>query len=144
MRVIASRISLCSVLLSACGISAVPDDAPMKLSFEDLPQDYYIHGSSEIATRVQQLSGKRVEMAGFLSAWGSEGHLYSYYHRHGCTVSLPGVEGVVRLVFPPDSNCRAYGEQARLTGVFSVSPTLQDGYCLDIYQMQVEHVERLE
>ena len=70
--------------------------------------------------------------------------MYSYYEVNGCVPSVPGVEGTVRVAFAGGKTLLSYGQRAKLRGVFTVGPTLQDGFCLDMYQMQVEDVELLK
>jgi hypothetical protein len=111
------------------------------LSFDDLPQDYV--DPSELPDSVLQLSGRRVAISGFLSVHGGEGDLFRSYKVRGCVSELPGVEGTIGLTLADHRDLIAHGERARITGVFRVAPTVQDGFCLDLYQMQVEHVELL-
>ena len=142
MRLTACAISVCTLLAGACGREREPDAAAIQLSFKDLPD--YVNDLADVPDSVRKISGRRVEMLGFLLANGCEGFLFSRFEVHGCVPSTSGMEGTVRVALAPGRGLLAYGQRAKVKGLFTVGPTMQDGYCLDMYQMQVEAVELLK
>jgi hypothetical protein len=54
--------------------------------------------------------------------------------------SWPYEDGLVGM---PASVKQLSGQRVELTGFFHVGATMLDGYCVDIYQLQVEHIDAL-
>lgn len=85
------------------------------------------------------LSGQRVELTGFLLPLD------------GATVMLwpripeghdtePNINEMVRLTLPVEYYT---AKEVRVQGEFHVRANRMDGYCVDVYQMRVEHLDLL-
>lgn len=131
----------CGVLLASCGGQRAPEVEPRVVAFEDLP-DWYSGDISEMPPAVAGLVGKRIQMTGVLIAiGGNEALLVPGVTRSGCSVQVPGIEQSVRVRLPEAKPAVDGSTRVRVTGAFAVSETLQDGFCLDIYQMQADTVQ---
>src|SRR5690606_37645654 len=61
-----------------------------------------------------------------------------------CYGQPPDIHGIVRCVMPPNKVVDYQFDPMKIVGTLRVRPTVLDGYCVDIYQLEVDYVEVLE
>ena len=62
--------------------------------------------------------------------------------RH-CYGQPPDINGIVRVVMPKGKTTDYFFDPIKIIGTFKVEATVLDGYCVDIYQLQVESLEAI-
>lgn len=135
MSFLGPAVLVSGLALTACGESPRVAPAPHVLAFDDLGDAYEL---ADVPEDVRRLSGERVEMAGYLcNLGGTEALLVASMDRSGCAVCMPGVSRSVRVIFPLSSPS-LITERVRVTGAFRVSATMQEGYCVDLFQLHAD------
>ncbi|MFT4514924.1 MAG: hypothetical protein ACI89X_003566 [Planctomycetota bacterium] len=112
------------------------------LSFNELAAWEYVDGLQGIPPEVRGLNGLRVAMVGYLlqEEVGSLSCLVvesgTMWHMQTLSVNR-GVRAV--MTTPPDAALRRM--PVMIVGDFRVRARVRDGWCVDIYQVDVDHIE---
>jgi hypothetical protein len=56
----------------------------------------------------------------------------------------PDINGTVRVVLKGENRTDYMFEPIKMIGTFRVEPTIEDGFCVDVFQLEVERVEVIE
>lgn len=116
---------------------------PRQLTFADFSSWTYIDGLDGMPASVKALSGQRVQVTGALmpidQSKGHEFHLVdpARWGRRGRDVHQE-----VRVVLPEEVQGGRVTDVVRVVGTFIVEPLVIDGYCVEIFRIEVESFER--
>ena len=115
------------------------------LPFEQLDGWNYTEGLTDAPADVRALDGKQVLMLGFMlpldEVEGMREFLLVSSLWSCCYGTPPDVHGIVRCRMAEGHRVDYQFEPLKVVGRFSVKETRMDGYCVDIYQLDVELLE---
>jgi hypothetical protein len=124
-------------------IGAPPGARPpaLEVTMQQLAAWDYADGLQGMPGELRALSEREVTLTGRLLAYsGSEAMLCASDQRFGACQG-PDVHQLVRLTMPARSTTTWHGMVVRVQGTFHVAATVLDGYCVDVYQLRVEHLD---
>lgn len=112
---------------------------PIKLKFNLLGGWTYQEGKTPIPEKVRALDGKRVEITGFMMPINEPQRLTRFIVVQSlwgcCFGQTPAVNHVVVVTMEPGKVVNFYPDPVRVTGVFSVGETREEGYLVSIYRL---------
>lgn len=113
--------------------------APIKLKFNLLGGWAYTEGKTPIPEKVRALDGKRVEITGFMMPINEPQRLTRFIVVQSlwgcCFGQTPAVNHVIVVTMEPGKVVNFYPDPVRVTGVFSVGETREEGYLVSIYRL---------
>ena len=118
------------------------------LPFHRLTGWRYTDGLQGMPDAVRALDGERVLMLGFMlpldEVQGMREFLLVESLWSCCYGTPPDLNGIVRCVMPAGRELDYLFDPIKVVGTFSVAPSIVDGYCVDVFQLQVEFLEVVE
>lgn len=118
------------------------------LPFDELTGWTYENGLRGMPERIRARAGSKVLMTGFMlpidEVEGMQHFLLVKSLWSCCYGTPPDVNGIVRCVMPAGKTTNYRFEPLKIVGRFDVQPTVEDGYCVDIFQLHVELLEVIE
>ncbi len=118
------------------------------LSFEEIASWPYEDGLIGLPKPVQQLDGKKVLMTGFMLPIDQVEDIKEFLLVQSlwscCYGQPPDINGIVRVVMQGEARIDYQFEPIRVTGTFRVKETKEDGYCVDIFQLEADSVAVIE
>ncbi|HEB53377.1 MAG TPA: DUF3299 domain-containing protein [bacterium] len=118
------------------------------LPFDELTSWPYEDGLKGMPKRIKELSGKRVLMTGFMLPIDEVQNIKEFLLVESlwscCYGQPPDIHGIVRVVMPKGKTTDYFFDPLKIIGKFKVEATVMDGYCVDIYQLEVESLEALK
>lgn len=119
----------------------------MILPFDELTSWPYEDGLKGMPKRIKDLSGKKVLMTGFMLPIDEVQNIKEFLLVASlwscCYGQPPDIHGIVRCVMPKGKKTDYFFDPLKVTGTFKVEATIMDGYCVDIYQLQVDSLEAI-
>lgn len=113
--------------------------------FEEISSWEYKDGLKGMPKRIQKLSGKKILMTGFMLPIDEVENIKEFLlvqSLWGCCYGTPpDINGVVRVVMQGGKRLDYEFEPVKIIGEFTVGPTIEDGFCVDIYQLKATSVE---
>lgn len=114
------------------------------LRFEDVSSWPYQDGLKSCPEAVRKLDGKKVAMIGFMLPIDQVEHIKEFLLVQSlwacCYGTPPDINGIVRVVMNGDKRTDYQFDPVLVTGTFRVKESREDGYCVDIYQLEAESV----
>lgn len=118
------------------------------LPFEQLSGWKYTDALKGMPKKVKALDGKKVLMLGFMLPIDEVQNIKEFLLVESlwscCYGTPPDINGIVRCVMPKDKRLDYQFDPLKMVGTIRVKPTMMDGYCVDIYQLDVEYIEVLD
>ena len=115
------------------------------LSFEEISSWPYQDGLKGMPKSVQELDGKKVLMTGFMLPIDEVENIKQFLLVQSlwscCYGQPPDINGIVRVVMQGNKRTDYHFEPIKVIGTFRVKATIEDGYCVDIFQLHAESVE---
>ena len=117
------------------------------LRFEQLDEWSYTDGLAGVPDEVAALSGESVLILGFMLPIDEVEQMREFLLVESlwscCYGTQPNINGIVRCRMPADKPVDYQFEPIKLVGRFTVEATIEDGYCVDVYQLDVQFLEVL-
>lgn len=117
------------------------------VTFDELTAWPYEDGLKGMPRSVRDLDGKKVLMTGFMLPIDEVQNIKEFLLVQSlwacCYGQPPDINGIVRVVMPKGKTTDYFFDPLKLTGTFRVEATVIDGYCVDIFQLQVETLEAI-
>ena len=129
------------------GGKGVIDSSPVKmLSFKAISSWRYDDDLVGMPESVKALSGLRVQMTGRLLAIDDleSRELLLSENREWAGCGGPAFHETVKLVFAKPVDLNAHLDGVTVVGTFLVNPTFVDGYCVELFRLEVESMESLK
>ena len=118
------------------------------LRFETLAGWKYTKGLEGMPDTVKALDGKKVAMIGFMLPIDEVTDIRHFLLAQSlwscCYGTPPDIHGIVRIELPKDRPIDYSLEPLLVTGTLRVGATMEDGYCMDIYQLHADSVVVLQ
>ncbi len=118
------------------------------LTFEELESWPYEDGLLGMPPSVKKLHGSHVMMTGFMLPIDEVENIKEFLLVQSlwscCYGQPPDINGLVRIVMQGDARIDYQFEPIKVVGKFVVEAAMEDGYCVDIYQLHAESVEVIE
>jgi len=118
------------------------------LPFEEISKWKYTEALEGMPKKVKALDGKKVLMLGFMLPIDEVQNIKEFLLVESlwscCYGQPPDINGIVRCVMPDDKRLDYQFDPLKLVGTFEVEATMMDGYCVDIYQLNVDYVEVID
>ncbi|MBK8099511.1 MAG: DUF3299 domain-containing protein [Planctomycetes bacterium] len=115
-----------------------------RIDFADLSAWTYTKGLEGMPPEVKALAGKKVLMTGFMLPIDEVDDMHEFLLVQSlwacCYGTPPDIHGLVRCVLPEGLTTDHHFEPMCIVGTLQISETVRDGYCIDIYQLNVESV----
>ncbi len=115
------------------------------LPFEEISSWPYQDGLQGMPKRIHKLNGKHVLMTGFMLPIDEVENIKEFLlvqSLWGCCYGTPpDINGVVRVIMKGNKRIDYEFEPIKVVGKFKVAPTIEDGFCVDIFQMDADSVE---
>ena len=117
------------------------------LPFDELDSWPYEDGLKGMPKRIKDLSGKKVMMTGFMLPIDEVQNIKEFLLVQSlwscCYGQPPDIHGIVRVVMPKGKRTDYFFDPLKIVGTFKVEATMLDGYCVDIFQLEVESLEAI-
>ena len=117
------------------------------VTFDELESWPYEDGLKGMPKRVKELDGKKVLMTGFMLPIDEVQNIREFLLVQSlwscCYGQPPDINGIVRVVMPGKKRTDYFFDPLKIIGTFKVEATMIDGYCVDIYNLQVESLEAI-
>ena len=117
------------------------------LPFDELDSWPYEDGLKGMPKRVKELDGKKVLMTGFMLPIDEVQNIKEFLLVKSlwscCYGTPPDLHEIVRCVLPAGQTTDYTFEPVLLTGTLTVGPTVEDGYVVDVFQLQVSTITPL-
>ncbi|MEZ5964685.1 MAG: DUF3299 domain-containing protein [Planctomycetota bacterium] len=115
------------------------------LTFEEISGWPYQDGLKGMPESVKKMDGKTVLMTGFMLPIDEVEKIKEFLLVQSlwscCYGQPPDINGIVRVVMKGDKRIDYKYDPIKVTGQFKVVASYEDGYCIDIYQLQADEVE---
>lgn len=115
------------------------------LSFEELSSWPYEDGLKGLPSGVKKLDGSKVIMTGFMLPIDEVENIKEFLLVQSlwscCYGQPPDINGIVRVVMKGKARADYQFDPIKIIGTFKVEAAVEDGYCVDIYQLHAESVE---
>jgi hypothetical protein len=115
------------------------------LPFDELTAWPYEDGLKGMPKRCKELSGKKVLMTGFMLPIDEVENIKEFLLVQSlwscCYGQPPDINGTVRVVMQGKKRIDYKFEPIKIIGAFRIKPTVEDGFCVDIYQLETKDVE---
>src|SRR5262249_290977 len=110
------------------------------LPFEEISSWPYQDGLKGCPEQVKKLDGLTVMMTGFMLPIDEVENIKQFLLVQSlwscCFGQPPDINGIVRVVYTGKKRLDYQFEPIKIIGKFRVSATIEDGYCVDIYQLE--------
>ena len=117
------------------------------VTFDEIESWPYEDGLKGMPKRIKELDGKRVMMTGFMLPIDEVQNIREFLLVQSlwscCYGQPPDINGIVRVVMPGKKRTDYFFDPLKIIGTFKVEATVIDGYCVDIYNLQVETIEAI-
>jgi hypothetical protein len=117
------------------------------LPFDELTAWTYQDGLKGMPQSIKELAGKKVLMTGFMLPIDEVRNIKEFLLVQSlwscCYGQPPDIHGLVRVVMPKGKTTDYFFDPLKIVGTFKVEATYMEGYCVDIYQLQLESLEVL-
>jgi hypothetical protein len=121
------------------------DERP--LPFATLSNWQYRSGLDGMPEAIQALDGNRVTLTGFMLPIDAVRDIQEFLLVPSlwscCYGQPPDLNGIVRCVLPADLRLDYQFEPQLVTGTLRIQATIENGYCVDIYQLHVTSIRTL-
>ncbi len=118
------------------------------VTFDELSAWPYEDGLKGMPKSLKELHGKKVLMSGFMLPIDDVKNIKEFLLVQSlwscCYGQPPDINGIVRVVMPAGKTTDYFFDPLKIVGTFKVEATVIDGYCVDIYQLDVETLEPLK
>lgn len=118
------------------------------VTFDELSNWPYEDGLKGMPKRVKDLDGKKVLMTGFMLPIDEVQNIKEFLLVQSlwscCYGQPPDINGIVRVVMPKGKTTDYFFDGLKLTGKLKIVATMMDGYCVDIYQLELESLETIK
>jgi hypothetical protein len=118
------------------------------LTFDEVASWPYEDGLKGMPGAVKKLDGQKVLMTGFMLPIDAVENIREFLLVESlwscCYGQPPDINGTVRVVLKGESRTDYMFEPIKMIGTFRVEPTIEDGFCVDVFQLEVERVEVIE
>lgn len=115
------------------------------LSFEEISSWTYEDGLKGMPAELDKLDGKKVLMTGFMLPIDVVENIKEFLLVESlwscCYGQPPDINGVVRVILQGGKRTDYEFDPIKLVGTFRIQPTIEDGFCVDVFQLEVERVE---
>lgn len=115
------------------------------LTFEEISGWPYQDGLKGMPEPVKKMDGKAVLMTGFMLPIDEVEDIKEFLLVQSlwscCYGQPPDINGIVRVVMKGDKRIDYKYDPIKVTGQFKVVASFEDGYCIDIYQLEADEVE---
>ncbi len=123
------------------------DSSEELLHFDRLADWEYTEGLIGAPPSVLSLSGQDVSLLGFMLPLDAVENMREFLLVDSlwscCYGQPPNINGVVRCVMPEGETIDYDFDPVLVTGRFTVRATIEDDYCVDIYQLAVRRVDKI-
>lgn len=120
-------------------------DIDMILSFEEISSWPYEDGLKGIPPAIKKLDDKKVVMTGFMLPIDEVENIKEFLLVQSlwscCYGQPPDINGIVRVVMQGKARTDYQFDPIQITGTFRIIEAIEDGYCVDIYQLHADKVE---
>jgi len=118
------------------------------LTFDEISAWPYEDGLKGMPKDLKKLDGKKVMMVGFMLPIDEVENIKEFLLVQSlwscCYGQPPDINGIVRVVMPGKKRTDYFFDPLKIIGTFKVEATVLDGYCVDIYQIEVESLEAIK
>jgi hypothetical protein len=118
------------------------------LTFDEISSWPYEDGLKGMPEKVKKLDGKKVLMTGFMLPIDAVENIREFLLVESlwscCYGQPPDINGTVRVILKGDKRTDYEFEPIKLVGTFRVETSIEDGFCVDVFQLEVERVEVIE
>ena len=118
------------------------------LGFAEISDWTYSSGLMGMPQSLRRFDGKRVMMAGFMLPIDEVENMRQFLLVESlwscCYGTPPDIHQVVRVVMQGDKRSDYQFEPIKVTGTFRVKETVDDGFVVDIFQLETDKVEVLK
>ena len=115
------------------------------LTFEEIESWPYEDGLLGMPPKVKALDGTEVLMTGFMLPIDEVENIKEFLLVQSlwscCYGQPPDINGIVRVVMQGDARLDYQFDPIKVIGTFRVEATYEDGYCVDIFQLDASSVE---
>ena len=115
------------------------------LSFEELSSWPYEDGLKGLPPGLKKIDGSKVIMTGFMLPIDEVENIKEFLLVQSlwscCYGQPPDINGIVRVVMKGKARADYQFDPIKIIGTFKVKAAVEDGYCVDIYQLHAESVE---
>ena len=115
------------------------------LTFEEISSWPYEDSLKGMPKQVKKLDGKRVMMTGFMLPIDEVENIKEFLLVQSlwscCYGQPPDINGIVRVVMKGKKRIDYQFEPLKIIGDFKVIASVEDGYCLDIFQLHTDDVQ---
>lgn len=122
-------------------------DIDKLLSFQEISSWPFEGGLKGMPKAVKELDGDKVVMIGFMLPIDEVEDIKEFLLVESlwacCYGQPPDINGLVRVVMKGDRRCDYQFDPILVKGTFKVEETLEDGYCVDVYQLHATEVSLL-
>ncbi|MCA8941493.1 MAG: DUF3299 domain-containing protein [Planctomycetes bacterium] len=118
------------------------------LTFEEISSWPYEDGLVGMPKAIKKLDGKKLMMTGFMLPIDEVENIKEFLLVQSlwscCYGQPPDINGIVRVVMKGKSRIDYQFDPIKIIGEFKVEAYVEDGYCLDIYQLHADSVEPIK
>lgn len=118
------------------------------LTFEEISSWEYEDGLVGMPKAIKKLDGKKLMMTGFMLPIDEVENIKEFLLVQSlwscCYGQPPDINGIVRVVMKGKSRIDYQFDPIKIIGDFKVEAYVEDGYCLDIYQLHADSVEPIK
>ena len=115
------------------------------LPFEEISSWPYEDGLKGMPKTVGKLDGKTVMMTGFMLPIDEVENIKEFLLVQSlwscCYGQPPDINGTVRVVMKGKKRIDYKFDPIKIVGTFKIKATVEDGFCVDIYQLDTDNVE---
>jgi hypothetical protein len=115
------------------------------LTFEEISSWPYQDGLKGCPESVKKMDGKTVLMTGFMLPIDEVENIKEFLLVQSlwscCYGQPPDINGIVRVVMKGNKRLNYKYDPIKITGQFKVVASYEDGYCIDIFQLQADEVD---
>lgn len=115
------------------------------LSFEEISSWPYEDGLKGLPKTVKKLDGRKIMMTGFMLPIDQVENIKEFLLVQSlwscCYGQPPDINGIVRVIMKGKSTTDYQFDPIKIIGDFKVEAAIEDGYCVDIFQLHADSVE---
>ena len=101
-------------------------------------------GLKGMPPEIEKYAGKKVLMTGFMLPIDEVENIKQFLLVESlwscCYGEPPDINGTVRVIMKGKPTDYVF-DPIKMVGVFRIKPTIEDGFCVDIFQLEVETVD---
>jgi len=120
-------------------------DVDQMLSFEEISSWPYEDGLKGLPKTVKKLDERKVMMTGFMLPIDQVENIKEFLLVQSlwscCYGQPPDINGIVRVVMKGKTTTDYQFDPIKIVGDFKVEAAIEDGYCVDIFQLHADSVE---